>query len=88
MDLEITLPPAAAEILHAKVASGEYASVTEALLDALLLLVQRDAKRTRELKLGRLRAALKEGEESGEGIPAEDVLAELDALIGAAPEPA
>jgi Arc/MetJ-type ribon-helix-helix transcriptional regulator len=72
MPSEITLPPVATDYLNAKVASGEYASVTEALLDALLLLQTRDAQRERQLR------AIDDALDAAAGrptVPHEDVMA-------------
>jgi len=66
-----------AAVLRHTVESGEYASTSEIVREAL-----RDwtCKRTNELRdLEVLRGLIREGDESGPGIPAEEVFAELRA---------
>lgn len=55
--------------------SGRYASQSEVLRDGLRLLEEREEQR--KAKLAALREAIREGVESGPGIPAEDVFARL-----------
>lgn len=59
------------------VESGRYASASEVLRDSLRLLEEREEQRS--AKLAALREAIREGVESGPGIPAEEVFARLEA---------
>lgn len=59
------------------VASGRYTSASEILRDGLRLIEEREEQR--RVKLEALREAVREGVESGPGIPAEEVFAELEA---------
>lgn len=75
--MTITMPAELAETLRQTVAGGEYASTSEVVREAL-----RDWSRNRDAErreLETLRAALKAGLESGPGIPADQVFAELRA---------
>ena len=77
--ITISVPADVAASLRRGVTEDGYESegqiVEEALRDRAVLL------RSEEAKLAWLRAAVKEGEESGPGIPAEEVYAEIEALI-------
>lgn len=55
--------------------SGRYNSKSEVIREGLRLLEEREA--TRAMKLEELRKAFRQGIESGPGIPAEEVFAEL-----------
>ena len=73
--LTITMPTEMAEALRRTVESGEYASTSEVVREAL-----RDWTRARDAEcreLEELRAAIRVGLDSGEPIPAEEVFAEL-----------
>jgi len=75
--LTITMPSDMAEILRQTVEGGEYASTSEVVREAL-----RDWTRSRDTErrdLEALRTAIKVGLNSGEGIPADQVFAELRA---------
>ena len=75
--LTITMPAEMAETLRQTVAGGEYASTSEVVREALRDWTRnRDAER-RDLDI--LRAAIKAGLDSGSGIPADQVFAELRA---------
>jgi antitoxin ParD1/3/4 len=79
--LTITMPSEMAETLRRTVAGGEYASTSEVVREAL-----RDWTRARDAErrdLDALRAAIKAGLESGQGLPAEAVFAELRARYAA-----
>ncbi len=79
--LTITMPTEMAETLRRTVEGGEYASTSEVVREAL-----RDWTRARDAErrdLEALRAAIRVGLESGPGLPAEDVFAELRARYGA-----
>lgn len=73
------MPADVAATLRATVQAGEYASTSEIVREAL-----RDWTRARDVErreLEALREAIRAGMESGPGIPAEEVYAELHALI-------
>ena len=63
------------------IASGRYNSKSEIVRDGLRAI--EDRERLRELKLQDLRDAIQEGIDSGPGIPAEEVFAEMRARIAA-----
>jgi antitoxin ParD1/3/4 len=76
--LTITMPAEMVATVRAAVDAGAYASTSEIVREAL-----RDwtGKRTEDARaLSELRAAIAEGDE-GEAIPAEEVFAEMRALI-------
>jgi antitoxin ParD1/3/4 len=60
--------------------SGRYASASEVMRDGLRLLEEREAQR--RAKLEALKADIREGMESGPGIPADDVFDRLEAKYG------
>jgi len=70
--MTITVPSETAETLRQTVAAGEYASTSEVVREALREWICR-----RDLKA--LRVAIKAGLDSGPGLPADQVLAELRA---------
>ena len=77
----ITMPAEMAETLRQTVEAGEYASTSEVVREAL-----RDWTRARDAErreLDELRAAIRAGLDSGAGIPAEEVFAELRARYAA-----
>ena len=79
--MTITMPSELAETLRRTVAGGEYASTSEVVREALRDWVRnRDAER-RDLEA--LREAIKVGLDSGSGIPADQVFAELRARYAA-----
>jgi len=63
------------------IASGRYNSKSEIVRDGLRAI--EDRERLRELKLQDLRDAIQAGADSGPGIPAEEVFAEMRARIAA-----
>jgi antitoxin ParD1/3/4 len=74
--LSIALPPQMANLLREAVESGEYASASEVVRDAL-----RTWERKRKLEtldLSELRRLVREGVESGPAIDAEPVLSRLE----------
>ena len=75
--ITITMPTDMAETLRQTVAGGEYASTSEVVREALRDWTRnRDADR-RDLEM--LRGAIKAGLDSGPGVPADQVFAELRA---------
>lgn len=78
--LTITVPAEMAATLRETVAGGEYASTSEVVREALRDWTRNHDAERRELET--LREAIRAGLESGPGIPAEDVYAELHAMIG------
>lgn len=75
--ITVTLPAEMAATLRSTVESGEYATTSEIVREAL-----RDWSRARDAdrrKLEELRALIREGIESGPGRPADEVFAELEA---------
>lgn len=75
--MTITMPAEMAAALRKTVAGGEYASTSEVVREAL-----REWTRARDIErrdLETLREALQAGLNSGPGIPAEEVFAELRA---------
>ena len=77
--LTVSVPADMAASLRRRVADGDYMSEGEIVREALDNWTQ--SQRSDEQKLEWLRAAVKAGEESGPGIPAEQVYRELDELI-------
>lgn len=77
--ITVTLPAEMAATLRRTVDGGEYATTSEIVREAL-----RDWTRARDAEqreLEALRALIREGDESGPGIPAEEVFAELYEMI-------
>lgn len=75
--MTVTMPAEMAETLRRTVAGGEYASTSEVVREALREWTRsRDAERR---DLDALRAAIRAGLDSGPGIPADQVFAELRA---------
>ena len=75
--LTVTMPAEMAETLRRTVAGGEYASTSEVVREALREWTRaRDAERR---DLDALRAAIRAGLDSGPGLPADQVFAELRA---------
>lgn len=63
------------ELVNEKVKSGRYTSASEVIREALRMLAEHD--QLYQIRLEELRKAVKEGLESGEPIPAEEVFREL-----------
>lgn len=77
--MTVTVPAEMVASIKSVIDEGEYASTSEVVRDALRgWMRERDAER-RELE--ELRAAIRAGIDSGPGIPAEEVYAELRELI-------
>ncbi len=75
--MTVTMPAEMAETLRRTVAGGEYASTSEVVREALREWTRaRDAERR---ALDALRAAIRAGLDSGPGLPADQVFAELRA---------
>lgn len=66
MTMRIELSPQIEEFVHEQLASGQYASVSEVILQALLLLAEQT--RQNNLRLAPLREKIEEGLASGPGI--------------------
>lgn len=77
--MTITMPGEMAAALRQTVAGGEYASTSEVVREALRDWARRRDAERRELDA--LREAIRAGLDSGPGIPAEDVYAELRAML-------
>jgi antitoxin ParD1/3/4 len=67
-------------LVRGLVESGRYASASEVVRDALRLIEEREQQR--EAKLDALRAAIREGVESGPTIPADQVVERLTRRYG------
>jgi antitoxin ParD1/3/4 len=65
------------QFIRQQIDSGRYASASEIIREALRLLETRE--RMREIELEEYREKIREGVESGPGIPAEDVFTRLEA---------
>lgn len=79
--ITVALPTEVATELAQSIEAGEYASEGEIVRDALC-----DWSRARaegQARLDRLRQLIEEGDDSGPSIPAEEVYAELYAMIDA-----
>jgi len=74
--LSIALPPEMANLLREAVESGEYASASEVVRDALRSWKQK--RKLETMELGELRRLLREGIESGPAVDAERVFSRLE----------
>lgn len=77
--MTITVPAEMAAVLRQTVAGGEYASTSEVVREALRDWTRRRDAERRELEA--LRDAIRAGIESGPAIAADDVYAELRAIV-------
>lgn len=77
--MTITMPAEMAATLRETVAGGEYASTSEVVREALRQWTRRRDIELRDVEA--LREAIRAGDRSGASIPAEDVFAELHAMI-------
>jgi len=84
--ISITLPAEMAASLRHTVEGGQYASTSEIVREALREWARKRDDELRDLES--LRQAVKIGDESGAGIPAADVFAELRRMIAARRAPA
>ncbi|MEM9343431.1 MAG: type II toxin-antitoxin system ParD family antitoxin [Pseudomonadota bacterium] len=82
--MTITMPSEMADALRETVAGGEYASTSEVVREALREWVRSRDEERRDLET--LRSAIKAGLESGPGLPAEEVFAELRARYAERPK--
>ena len=73
--ISITLPSEMAAALRQTVEGGQYASASEVVREALREWSRKRDEDRRDLET--LREAIRLGDDSGAGIPAEDVFAEL-----------
>jgi antitoxin ParD1/3/4 len=65
--------------VQGQVRSGRYASASEVVREGLRLMEEREAER--EARLEALRAEIQRGRESGPGVPADEVFAQVRARI-------
>lgn len=77
--ITVTLSSDLATALRDRVADGEYATASEIVREALREWTRRRDQEQHDLNA--LRDLIREGDESGPGIPAEEVFAELRQLI-------
>lgn len=77
--MTVTMPAEMAATLRQTVAGGEYASTSEVVREALRLWVRSRDEEQRDLQA--LRQAIREGDDSGAGIPAAELFAELRQII-------
>ena len=77
--MTVTMPAEMAATLRQTVAGGEYASTSEVVREALRAWVRSRDQDQRDLQT--LRQAIREGDESGDGIPAAEVFTELRKII-------
>lgn len=77
--MTVTMPAEMAATLRQTVAGGEYASTSEVIREALREWVRSRDQDHRDLQT--LRQAIREGDESGDGIPAAEVFTELRKII-------
>lgn len=77
--MTVTMPAEMAATLRQTVAGGEYASTSEVVREALRESVRSRDQDQRDLQT--LRQAIREGDESGDGIPAAEVFTELRKII-------
>jgi antitoxin ParD1/3/4 len=77
--MTITMPAEMAATLRQTVAGGEYASTSEVVREALRDWTRKRQAEQQDLQL--LRDAIRAGDESGSGIPAATVFAELRQLL-------
>lgn len=77
--ITVAVPTGMADALRQSVKDGEYASEGEIIRDALNDWAL--ARKNDDAELERLREAVREADESGPSIPAEEVWAEIEAQI-------
>jgi antitoxin ParD1/3/4 len=77
--MTVTMPAEMAATLRQTVAGGEYASTSEVVREALREWVRSRDQDQRDLQT--LRQAIREGDESGDAIPAAEVFTELRKII-------
>lgn len=79
--MTVTMPARMAAAFRETVAVGDYASTSEIVREALRNWQRERDRECRELEA--LREAVRAGDDSGAGIPADEVFAELRRLIAA-----
>ena len=79
MPASYSLGPHFEALIQRQVKSGRFASASEVVREGLRLIEARDAER--EARLEALRAEIARGRDSGPGIPAEEVFADLRSRI-------
>lgn len=77
--ITVAVPTEMADVLRKSVEDGQYASEGEIIRDALNDWAR--THRSNEAEVERLRRLVREADESGPPIPAEEVWDEIDALI-------
>ncbi|WP_397418986.1 type II toxin-antitoxin system ParD family antitoxin [Phenylobacterium sp.] len=77
--ISVTLPAEMAAALRSTVEGGQYASTSEIVREALREWARARDREQRDLEA--LREAIRLGDESGPGIPADEVFAELRRMI-------
>ena len=79
--IRVTLPADVAQLLHERLKTDDPLEVSDAVIEAVYLWNR--ARDAADRHTADLRAAIQEGIDSGPGIPAEEVFAELRARIAA-----
>lgn len=79
--LSIALPPEMASLLREAVESGEYASASEVVRDALRAWTRK--RKLETLELGGLRRLIRQGVDSGPSVDAERVFTRLESKYAA-----
>lgn len=77
--LTVAMPAEMAALLHESVDSGEYASASEIVREAVHDWMRR--RLDEQAAFAALREAIREGDEDPESIPAHEVFAEMRAMI-------
>ena len=78
--ITVAMPAEMVAMLRSAVEHGGYASTSEIVRDAVRDWQRAQENYTRELV--ELREAIRVGDESGQGIPADEVFAELEQIFG------
>lgn len=84
----IDVPADLAETVRERAAEGGYGSASEVVVEALRAWEQAQHLDPDEDDLAYLREAVRIGDESGPGIPADEVFAELERIVAGLPDKA